>query len=100
MAKKLVINCATCDARNAREEDYAHYESITINCATVLTNDTGKAVLKLLQDTCRDTGMTVVIITHNKALCAMADQVIRVRSGRVVSSEWNSEVTPVEKIEW
>ena len=61
---------------------------------------TGKAVLKLLQDTCRDTGMTVVIITHNKALCAMADQVIRVRSGRVVSSEWNSEVTPVEKIEW
>ena len=48
MAKKLVINCATCDARNAREETYAHYESITINCATVLTNDTGKAVLNKL----------------------------------------------------
>ena len=48
MAKKLVINCATCDARSAREETYAHYESIVINCATVLTNDTGKAVLNKL----------------------------------------------------
>ena len=48
MAKKLIINCSTCDARNAREETYAHYESIVINCATVLTNDTGKAVLNKL----------------------------------------------------
>lgn len=48
MAKKLVINCATCDARNAREENYAHYESITVNCATVLTGPQGKAVLNKL----------------------------------------------------
>ena len=48
MAKKLIINCATCDARNAREENYAHYESITVNCALVLTSDTGKAVLNKL----------------------------------------------------
>ena len=48
MSRKLIINCSTCDARNAREETYAHYESIVINCATVLTNDTGKAVLNKL----------------------------------------------------
>lgn len=48
MAKKLIINCSTCDARNAREETYAHYVSIVINCVTVLTNDTGKAVLNKL----------------------------------------------------
>lgn len=61
---------------------------------------TGKAILKLLQDTCRDTGMTVIIITHNKALCAMADRVIRVRSGRIISSERNETIKPVEEIEW
>lgn len=61
---------------------------------------TGKTILKLLQDTCRNTGMTVVIITHNKALCGMADQVIRVKSGKIISSELNSNVTPVENIEW
>ena len=48
MAKKLVINCATCDARNAREENYAHYESITINCAMALTSPQGKTVLNKL----------------------------------------------------
>ena len=61
---------------------------------------TGKTILKLLQDTCRTTGMTVVIITHNKALCAMADQVISVKSGRILSSQYNNYVTPVEEIEW
>lgn len=61
---------------------------------------TGKTILKLLQDTCRNTGMTVVIITHNKALCGMADHVIRVKSGKIISSELNSNVTPVENIEW
>lgn len=48
MAKKLMINCATCDARNAREENYAHYESITINCAMVLTSPEGKALMNKL----------------------------------------------------
>ena len=61
---------------------------------------TGKAILKLLQDTSRSSGMTVIIITHNKALCAMADRVIRVKSGTVLSVEKNENVTPVEEIEW
>ena len=61
---------------------------------------TGKAILKLLQDTCRQSGMTVIIITHNKALCAMADLVVRVRSGTVESVTVNETVTPVEQIEW
>ena len=61
---------------------------------------TGKAILKLLQDTSRTQNMTVIIITHNKALCAMADRVIRIRSGSVSSVTVNERVTPVEEIEW
>lgn len=61
---------------------------------------TGKAILKLLQDTSRATGMTVIIITHNKALCAMADRVVRVKSGTVESVSVNEAATPVEEIEW
>ena len=65
-----------------------------------LDYNTGKAVLKLLQDTCRSTGMTVIIITHNKALCAMADRVIRVKSGTIQSVQINEEIVSVEEIEW
>ena len=61
---------------------------------------TGKAVLKLLQDTCRSTGKTVLIITHNSALTAIADHVIRVKNGTVVESCRNELPTPVERIEW
>ena len=61
---------------------------------------TGKNILKLLQDTCRRTKMTVVIITHNKALTAMADRVISVKNGTVTSERRNETVTPVEQIEW
>ena len=61
---------------------------------------TGKAILKLLQDTARKTGMTVIIITHNKALTAMADRVIFVKNGTVTSERRNETVTPVEQIEW
>ncbi len=61
---------------------------------------TGKQVLKLLQDTSRETGMTVVIITHNSALTAMADRVIKVKNGTVISQAKNDTVTPVEEIEW
>ena len=61
---------------------------------------TGKAILKLLQDTARKTGMTVIIITHNKALTAMADRVISVKNGTVTSEHRNETVTPVEQIEW
>ena len=65
-----------------------------------LDYNTGKAILKLLQDTSRSTGMTVIIITHNKALCAMADRVIRVKSGTICSVQKNEEIIPVEEIEW
>ena len=61
---------------------------------------TGKQILKLLQDTARRTGMTVIIITHNSALTAMADRVIRVRSGTVAEQYINEVPVPVEKIEW
>lgn len=65
-----------------------------------LDYNTGKAILKLLQDTCRKTNMTVVIVTHNSALCDMADRVIRVKSGTIQSVTVNPFPTPVEQIEW
>ena len=65
-----------------------------------LDYNTGKAILKLLQDTCRKTGMTVVIVTHNSALCDMADRVIRVKSGAIESISTNHAPTPIEQIEW
>jgi len=65
-----------------------------------LDYNTGKSVLKLLQDTCRSTGKTVIIITHNSALTQIADRVIRVKNGQATSVETNSEPTPVERIEW
>ena len=61
---------------------------------------TGKSVLKLLYDTCRQKGVTVVIITHNSALTPMADRVIHIKSGKVLSSEINEHPTPIENIEW
>ncbi len=61
---------------------------------------TGKQILKLLQDTARQTGMTVIIITHNSALTAMADRVIKIRSGTVAEQTINEHVVPVEQIEW
>ena len=61
---------------------------------------TGKQVLALLQDTCRRTGRTVIVITHNTALTAMADRIIQVRSGRIVSNRVNEHPVPVEQIEW
>ena len=61
---------------------------------------TGKAILKLLQDTCRQQGMTVVVITHNTAIAPMADKVIHVKNGRVDRVEINEHPKPVEDIEW
>ena len=61
---------------------------------------TGKAVLRLLQDTCRQRKMTVIIITHNSALTPMADRVIRIKNGRAESCEINEHPVPVENIEW
>ena len=65
-----------------------------------LDYQTGKAILKLLQDTGRRTGMTVVIITHNSALTAMADRVIRVKNGTVSSIETNQNPMDISEIEW
>ena len=65
-----------------------------------LDYETGKSILKLLQDTCRRDGMTVVIITHNAALSGMADRIIRVKSGTIHSIRMNEHITPVEEIEW
>ena len=65
-----------------------------------LDYQTGKAILKLLQDTGRKTGMTVIIITHNSALTAMADRVIRVKNGTVVSEVLNENPQSVSEIEW
>lgn len=61
---------------------------------------TGKAVLALLQNTCRTTGRTVIVITHNLAITPMADRIIRVNSGRILSNEVNGHPVPVEEIEW
>ena len=61
---------------------------------------TGKTILQLLQDTCRNTGRTVIVITHNQALTAMADRVIRIKSGQAISNVVNEHPTPVEEIEW
>ncbi len=65
-----------------------------------LDYNTGKAVLKLLQDTCRDKGKTVIVITHNQALTAMADRIITVKSGTIVSMVKNEQIIKVEDIEW
>lgn len=65
-----------------------------------LDYNTGKAILKLLQDTCRKMGMTVVMITHNLAIAPMGDKVIHVRNGKVSDIEINENPLPVEGIEW
>lgn len=65
-----------------------------------LDYNTGKAILQLLQDTARNTGTTVVIITHNQAICGMADRVIKVKSGKIESTAVNGNPMPVEQIEW
>ena len=65
-----------------------------------LDYNTGKAVLKLLQDTCRERGKTVLIITHNGALTQIADRVIRVKNGAVVDMTVNDAPMSVERIEW
>ncbi len=65
-----------------------------------LDYSTGKAVLQLLQDTCRNTGRTVLVITHNQALSSMADRIIRIRNGTAISNTVNAKPVPVAEIEW
>lgn len=65
-----------------------------------LDYQTGKSILKLLQDTCREKGMTVIVITHNSAIAPMADRVIEIKNGRVGKIKRNEQPLPVENIEW
>ena len=65
-----------------------------------LDYNTGKAILKLLQDTCREKGMTVIVITHNQAIAPMADRVIKIKNGLVSRMELIEEPVSVETIEW
>ena len=65
-----------------------------------LDYNTGKAVLKLLQDTCRNSGVTVIVITHNQAITAMADRVITVKSGTITDMRKNDRIIPAEQLEW
>lgn len=65
-----------------------------------LDYNTGKAVLKLLQDTCREKGKTVIVITHNQALTAMADRIITVKSGTIRSVKKNDHIVDIADIEW
>lgn len=61
---------------------------------------TGKAVLKLLYDLSHERKTTVIIITHNQAIAPMADRIIRIKSGKIISNEINQNVTPIDEIEW
>ena len=65
-----------------------------------LDYNTGKAILKLLQDMCRERGMTVILITHNSAITPMADRVIKMKNGKVGSMKLNERPVPIETIEW
>lgn len=65
-----------------------------------LDYNTGKAVLKLLQDTCREKGKTVIVITHNQAITAMADRIITVKSGTIQSVRKNEHIVDIADIEW
>lgn len=65
-----------------------------------LDYNTGKMILKLLQDTCRTEGMTVIMVTHNAAITPMADRVIKIKNSKVAEMTLNSDPTPVEDIEW
>ncbi len=65
-----------------------------------LDYNTGKTILKLLQDTCKSMGMTVVVVTHNLAIVPMGDKVIRIKNGQMDQVTINEEPIPVERIEW
>ena len=65
-----------------------------------LDYETGKMILKTLHDLCKNNGQTVIIITHNGALTAMADHVLHIKNGQIVGEEFNDNPTPIEDIEW
>ena len=83
-------------------EDDEDCSDVLIQLAAVKSaiNNTGKVILKLLQDTCRVDGMTVILVTHNSAIAPMADRVIKIKNSRVEDIIRNDHPTPVEEIEW
>ncbi len=71
-----------------------------MNQLGALDYNTGKQILKLLQDTCRKENMTVIIITHNIAIAPMADKIIKFKNGTVSRMKKNENPKPIEEIEW
>ena len=69
-------------------------------CRNPLDDNTGKAILKLLQEMCREKGMTVIVITHNSALAPMADRLIKIKNGKVSSMKVNENPISIDEIEW
>lgn len=65
-----------------------------------LDYNTGKSILKLLHDTCRSMGMTIIVVTHNSAIAPMADRIIKIKNGRVYSMSINESPKTIEEIEW
>ena len=65
-----------------------------------LDYNTGKSILKLLQNMCRERGMTVIVITHNQAIAPMADRLIHIKNGRVSRMETNERPMSIDEIEW
>ena len=65
-----------------------------------LDDNTGKTILKLLQDTCYRDGMTVILITHNHAITPMANRIITMKNSKVISNVYNENPVPIEQIEW
>ena len=75
-------------------------EQQRVSIARALDYNTGKSILKLLQNMCREKGMTVIIITHNQALAPMADRLIHIKNGQVARIESNENPTSIDEIEW
>lgn len=65
-----------------------------------LDYNTGKTILRLLQDMCRQKGMTVIVITHNQAICPMADRIIKIKNGKVTEMNINPDPVSIDQIEW
>lgn len=80
-----------------------HKRIVSTNYAVptgALDYNTGKAILKLLQEMCREKGMTVIVITHNSALAPMADRLIKIKNGKVSSMKVNENPISIDEIEW
>ena len=102
------MNCYPTELSGGEQQRVAIARALAKNPKLLLCDEptgaldyvTGKQILKLLQDTCREKGVTVVVITHNSAITPMADRVIHIKNGTVESMQCNEHPTSVELIEW